>query len=210
MAVPVKMPLDCSALASIAVSIVVNSAPAYGTKELVGEAIKAFRGKVILSTKAALGPYLGPFDGSRIASKISARIGEDTSFVLSGRVLEKRVNASLHRLKTDYIDVFYLHTVTPAQYALALDRLVPTFNHLKESGKIRFVGITEAFGRYRTHRMLTRAIADSAFDCIMIGFNCLNQSGSPIAAEAKRQGTGIIGMYAVRSLRRKESCNSVE
>ena len=123
---------------------VVDSAPAYGTKELVGEAIKAFRGKVILSTKAALGPYLGPFDGSRIASKISARIGEDTSFVLSGRVLEKRVNASLHRLKTDYIDVFYLHTVTPAQYALALDRLVPTFNHLKESGKICFVGITEA------------------------------------------------------------------
>ena len=135
MAVPVKMPLDCSALASIAVSTLSILAPAYGTEELVGEAIKAFRGKVILSTKAALGPYLGPFDGSRIASKISARIGEDTSFVLSGRVLEKRVNASLHRLKTDYIDVFYLHTVTPAQYALALDRLVPTFNHLKESGQ---------------------------------------------------------------------------
>jgi L-galactose dehydrogenase len=82
----------------------IDSAPAYGTEELVGEAIKNRRGEVILATKAALGPYFGPFDGSRIASKLSARLGEDTSFVLSGPALEKRVNASLRRLRTDYVD----------------------------------------------------------------------------------------------------------
>jgi L-galactose dehydrogenase len=187
----------------------VDSAPAYGTEELVGEAIKDRRGEVILATKAALGPYFGPFDGSRIASKLSARLGEDTSFVLSGPALEKRVNASLRRLRTDHVDIFHLHTVTPGQYAPALERLMPMLHRLKESGKIRFVGITEAFPRDTGHRMLARAAGDGAFDCIMIGFNYLNQSGAPIAAEAKRQGTGIIAMCAVRGLRTKESLQTL-
>ena len=188
---------------------VVDSAAAYGTEDLVGEAIKGRRGEVILATKAALGPYFGQFDGSRIASKISARLGEETSFVLSGPALEKRVNASLRRLGTDYVDIFHLHTVTPGQYAPALDRLMPTLNRLKESGKIRFAGITEAFPRDTTHRMLARAAADGVFDCMMIGFNCLNQTGAPIAAEARRQGTGIFAMYAVRCLRSKESLQTL-
>ena len=82
------------------------------------------------------------------------------------------MDSSLRRLNTDYIDVLHLHTVTPGQYANALDRLLPTLHRLKEIGKIRCIGITEAFGRDRNHLMLTRAVGAGAFDCIMIGFNC--------------------------------------
>ena len=114
-----------------------DSAPTYGTEPIIGDAVKDCRSKVILSTKAALGPHFGPFDNSRLALRFSARIGEDTSFVLSAPALERRVNGSLRRLNTDYIDILHLHTVTPGQYANALDRLVPTLNRLKENGKIR-------------------------------------------------------------------------
>jgi L-galactose dehydrogenase len=86
---------------------------------------------------------------------------------------------------------------------------MPMLYRLKESGKIRFLGITEAFPRDTGHRMLARAAGDGVFDCIMIGFNYLNQSGALIAAEAKRQGTGIIAMYAVRGLRSKESLQTL-
>jgi L-galactose dehydrogenase len=183
----------------------IDSAPTYGTEDIVGAAVRGCRSNVILSTKAALGPYFGAFDGSRFASRVSARIGKETSFVLAGPALEARVNGSLRRLNTDYVDIFHLHTVTPGQYGPALDRLVPTLNRLKESGKIRFIGITEAFGRDRTHRMLAKAVASGAYDCIMIGFNCLNQLGAPIAAEAKRRGIGVIGMYVMRGLDSKKS-----
>ena len=182
-----------------------DTAPAYGTEDIVGSALRDCRAKVILSTKATLGPYFGPLDGSRFASKLSARIGEDTSFVLSGPALESRANTSLDRLKTDYIDIFHLHTVMPGQCGAVLDRLLPTLSRLKESGKIRFIGITEAFGRDQTHETLARAAATNIFDCIMIGFNCLHQSGAPIAAEASRRGIGVIGMHVARGLCSQES-----
>jgi aryl-alcohol dehydrogenase-like predicted oxidoreductase len=184
---------------------VIDSAVTYGTEQIVGKAIKDCRPKVVLSTKATLGPYFGGLDGYRSIARLAARLGEVTSCVASGWALEERVNSSLRRLKTDYIDVFYLHSVTPAQYAPALARVLPTLIRLKETGKIRWIGITEAFPRDTTHRMLTRAANDGVFDCIMIGFNCLNQSGAALAAQAKRSRSGVIVMYAVRALRRQES-----
>ena len=182
-----------------------DSAPTYGTESIIGDAVKDCRSKVILSTKAALGPHFGPFDNSRLALRLSARIGEETSFVLSAGALERRVDSSLRRLNTDYIDVLHLHTVTPGQYTNALDRLLPTLHRLKENGKIRCIGITEAFGRDRNHLMLTRAVGAGAFDCIMIGFNCFYHAGSLLGAEAKHRGIGVIGMYAMRGLGSKES-----
>ena len=161
---------------------------------------------VILSTKAALGPYFWGLDGYRTVSQaIRHGSAKRPAFVLSGRAMEKRVHASLRRLNTDYIDIFHLHTVTPGQYASALERALPALIRLKESGKVRWIGITEAFPRDTTHQMLARAATDGAFDCMMIALNFLNQSGAPIAAQAKRHGTGIMAMYAVRGLRGKES-----
>lgn len=177
---------------------VIDVAATYGTEELVGGAISGCRDQVVLSAKAALGPYFGKLDGYRTALRISARLGEVTSFVASGAEIESRLNASLRRLRTDYIDLFNLHTVTPMQYEPAVERVLPKLARLKEQGKIRWIGITEAFGRDPSHKMLGRAAADGAFDCIMIGFNLLNQSGAPIAAHAKKRGSGIIAMYAIR------------
>jgi aryl-alcohol dehydrogenase-like predicted oxidoreductase len=184
---------------------VIDSAASYGTEDLVGTAIKGSRAKLMLSTKAALGPYFWSWDGSRTASKLSARLGEETGFVSSGEAVEKRVDASLRRLNTDYIDIFHLHAVTPKQYTSALERALPVLIRLKESGKVRWIGITEAFPRDTTHQMLTRAAVEGVFDCMMIGLNCLNQSGAPIVAQAKRYGIGLIAMHTVRGLRGKKS-----
>ena len=52
-----------------------DTAPTYGTESIIGDAVKDCRSKVILSTKAALGPHFGPFDNSRVALRLSARIG---------------------------------------------------------------------------------------------------------------------------------------
>ena len=188
---------------------VLDTAPTYGTEDIIGTAIQGCRSQVILSTKAALGPFFGSLDDSRFASRLSARIGEVTSFVTSDQAIEKRVHGSLRRLKTDYIDIFHLHTVTPIQYERALQRARPVLFRLKESGKIRWIGITEAFPRDGAHQMLKRATATGLFDCIMIGFNCLNQSGVPIVTSAKAHKCGIMAMYAVRGLSEQKSLQTL-
>ena len=56
--------------------------------------------------------------------------------------------------------------------------------------------------------MLQRAATEGAFDCLMVGLNCLNQSGAAVVVQARRHRTGVIAMYAVRGLQGRESLQS--
>jgi L-galactose dehydrogenase len=181
----------------------------YGTDELVAKAIGKRRQEVILSAKTILGPPVWMFEGTRTASRLSARFSEVMSFVTSGSVIEKRLEATLRRIKTDYVDIFSLHGVTPGQCQAALDRLLPALLRLKEKGKVRFVGITESFGRDPGHLVLADAVAGGGFDTIMIGLNFVNRTGNRIAAEAKQHGTGVLAMHALRPFRSKASTESL-
>jgi L-galactose dehydrogenase len=181
----------------------------YGTDQLIASAIGKRRQEVILSAKTILGPHVWMFEGTRTASRLSARFGEVTSFVTSGNVIEKRLEATLRRLKTDYLDIFSLHGVTPGQCQAALDRLLPALLRLKEMGKARFVGITEAFGRDPGHLVLADAVSRGGFDTIMIGLNLVNRTGSGLTAEAKQHGTGVMAMYALRPFRSKANIESL-
>jgi aryl-alcohol dehydrogenase-like predicted oxidoreductase len=181
----------------------------YGTDKIVAKAVGKRRHEIVLSAKTVLGPPIWMLEATRTASRLSARLGEVASFVTSGEVIEKRLDASLRRLKTDYFDVFSLHGVTPGQYAAAVDRLLPSLLRLKEKGKIRSVGITESFGRDPQHTMLACAAASGSFDTIMLGLNIVNHAGSPIAAEARKNGIGVIAMHALRPFRNQASVESL-
>ncbi|MGW4242683.1 aldo/keto reductase [Nocardia sp. NPDC004722] len=96
------------------------------SEEVLGEAIRGRRDRLLLSTKAGLPTGPSPVDaGSGRARLISA------------------VEGSLRRLGTDHIDLFQLHAFdagTPVEEVLsALDQLV-------RSGKIRYVGASNFAG----------------------------------------------------------------
>ena len=181
----------------------------YGTDQLVAKAIGKRRQEVILSAKTILGPPVWMFEGTRTASRLSARFSEVMSSVTSGSVIEKRLEATLRRLKTDYVDIFSLHGVTPGQCQAVLDRLLPALSRLKEKGKVRFIGITESFGRDPGHQVLAKTVAGGGFDTIMIGLNLANRAGSRVAAVAKQHGTGVMAMCALRPFRSKASTESL-
>src|SRR2546425_7222980 len=78
-----------------------DTAEAYGpftNEELVGEALAPFRGRVVIATK--FGFKFGPKGG---------QVGMDSRPEHIKQVAE----ASLKRLKTDVIDLFYQHRVDP-------------------------------------------------------------------------------------------------
>jgi aryl-alcohol dehydrogenase-like predicted oxidoreductase len=161
----------------------IDTALVYGTEEAVGIATQRKRDTLIISTKSWVGR--GPAHGA----------GE----MLSAAELAENLNASLKRLKTDYVDVFHLHGVSAAQYHYSVKVLLPEMERLQAAGKIRFLGITEVFAFDTDHKMFQRALPDNHFDVIMVGFNLLNPSARksvfPLTIE---HDVGTLIMFAVR------------
>ncbi len=156
-----------------------DTAEVYGTEEIVGRALERIpRDEVVISTKKKF-PLSDPKNPA----------GE----------LKKSLEQSLRRLKTDYIDIYHVHGVEPQEYPYVLDNLVPDLLRLKEQGKIRFMGVTEAFIEDTKHQMLQRALEDRWWDIVMVGFNILNQSArAAVLSKTLERNTGVLVMFAVR------------
>lgn len=98
-------------------------------EELVGEAVKGIRDKVI------------------IATKMGVTHNEDRSLKLDSRpaTIRKSVEGSLKKLGTDYIDLYYQHRIDPK---VAPETVAETMAALIKEGKIRAWGISEATEDY--------------------------------------------------------------
>ena len=156
-----------------------DTAESYGTEEIVGKAIGQIpREQIIVSTKKAF-PLTDPGDPSR--------------------EVRKRLEQSLRQLRTDYVDVYHVHGVEPQDYRIASMEVLPVLFKLREEGKIRFVGITEAFVEDPAHSMLKRALKEDHWDVIMVGFNVLNQSArGAVLRAAMAKNVGVLIMFALR------------
>lgn len=107
-------------------------------EEILGQAIKGRREKVLISTKATF----------RFSQDDANAVGSSRFHLL------KQVEGSLKRLGTDYIDLFQLHgfdAVTPPEETLS------TLDHLVRAGKIRYVGCSNFSG---WHLMKSLAVSD--------------------------------------------------
>ena len=103
-------------------------APYYGrtlAETRLGEALRGRRDKILLATK------MGRYDKDR-----------DSGFDFSAQRVARSLEESLKRLQTDYVDVFQVHDVEYGRREQIVDETLPAILRLKESGKVRFVGIT--------------------------------------------------------------------
>jgi aryl-alcohol dehydrogenase-like predicted oxidoreductase len=157
----------------------IDTAEGYGTEEVVGQGIRGVRrDRIVISTKKAISPERP----------------------ISSADLRRGLEQSLRRLGTDYIDVYHLHGLRPALYEHAVRELVPEMLKLKDQGKLRAVGVSEAFNSDCGHEMLRRAVSDDCWDVMMIGFNILNQTARDRGlAAARRKNVGVLCMFAVRA-----------
>jgi L-galactose dehydrogenase len=172
-----------------------------GVDELLAEGLAGCRQDVLLSTKVHLGPDPPPFPNMHFANQLSSWLARRGGLVCPAATLRKRVERTLKALRTDRIDVLHLHAVSPKQYPLAVARLALELVKMKKEGKIRAIGITEAFLRDPGHTMLRAAVGDACVDMVMVGFNISNPSAAEfVIPHANAAGMGVIGMFAVRGL----------
>src|SRR3954447_21635532 len=172
-----------------------------GIDELLAEGLAGCRQDVVLSTKVHLGPEPFPFASMRLPNRASSWFARRSGFVCSATTLRRRVERMLKALRTDRIDVLHLHAVSPRQYPVAAARLVPELTKMKQEGKLRATGVTEAFLKDPVHTMLRSAVGDACVDTIMVGFNMANPSAAEfVIPKANAAGMGVIGMFAMRGL----------
>jgi aryl-alcohol dehydrogenase-like predicted oxidoreductase len=105
-----------------------DTAQIYGpfqNEELVGEAIRGKRDKLVIATKFGF-----RFDGTQITGVDSSPANIRTS-----------VEGSLKRLGIDTIDLYYQHRVDPNT---PIEETVGAMAELVREGKVRFLGLSEA------------------------------------------------------------------
>lgn len=153
-------------------------------EKLLGEALKGIRQDIILATK--VGNVWRP-DGS----------GWDWN--VSKDYINKAIDASLVRLKTDYIDLYQLHGGTNADN---YEEVIETLERLKDAGKIRAYGLSSirpnVFQYYSEHsaiisNMMQFSILDTRPRAYFTSFE--SNDVSVIARGALAQGV-LIGKSA--------------
>ena len=107
-----------------------DTAEVYGpftNEELVGEGLAPFREQVVIATKF----------GFKLDPKSGRSIGVDSR----PEHIKEVAEASLKRLRTDVIDLFYQHRVDPE---VPIEDVAGAVKELIEQGKVKHFGLSEA------------------------------------------------------------------
>jgi aryl-alcohol dehydrogenase-like predicted oxidoreductase len=107
-----------------------DTAEVYGpftNEELVGEALSPVRDQVVIATKFAF--------------KIDPTTGKQVGLDSRPAHIKEVAEASLKRLKTDVIDLFYQHRVDPN---VPIEEVAAAVKELIKEGKVKHFGLSEA------------------------------------------------------------------
>ena len=161
----------------------IDTSPFYGrgmSEVLLGVALDIPRDKYLLCTK--LGRYdLGHFD-------------------FSARRVAESIDVSLHRLRTDHLDIVLCHDIEFVPMQQIVDETLPALEHARQAGKLRFIG----FSGYP--QKIFQFICDQArVDCVL-NYNQYTLQNTRFADETipylKAKGVGVMnaGPFSARLL----------
>jgi len=99
----------------------------YTNEELLGQALAPFRGKVAIATKFGF--------------KLDPKTGKQAGLDSRPEHIKEVAEASLQRLKTDVIDLFYQHRVDSE---VPIEEVAGAVKELIQQGKVKHFGLSEA------------------------------------------------------------------
>jgi len=152
------------------------------SEKLIGEMSQGRRDRLVIATKYTL----------------AMQPGDPNSGGNHRKNLVRSVEASLQRLKTDYIDLLYLHawdgTTSPEEVLRAMDDIV-------RSGKVLYVGISDT-PAWQIARM--QAIADlrgwSPLIALQLQYSLAERTVErELLPMAKEMGLGVVPFFALAS-----------
>ncbi|MCZ6717546.1 MAG: aldo/keto reductase [Gammaproteobacteria bacterium] len=151
----------------------IDTADVYGwghAETLVGKAFKHHRDRLVIATKAGY------------------RVGQNGGGFkdYSPGYLKQAVEASLRRLRTDYIDLFQLHSV-PDDFEIP-EQSLEALEGLREAGKIRYYGASMA-----KLEMGIPMVEATQIYAIQVEYNLLHEAPArALSPKALERGVGLV------------------
>ena len=147
-----------------------DTAPGYGrgrSEELLGEGLKSVRKEVIICTKFG-----------HTAEGV-------TDF--STNAIRPSIEASMHRLQTDYLDIVLMHNPPREMMDGRVASQYEEFEKLKAAGKIRDYGVSLDW-----REEVEMVVDTTKSKALEVFFNALYQEPLPAFQKAQENGVGII------------------
>jgi aryl-alcohol dehydrogenase-like predicted oxidoreductase len=146
----------------------IDTAPAYGTSE------------------ERIGRLLADRDQWVIATKVGETFENGVShFDFSREAVQRSVEESLRRLRTDWLDLVLLHSDGDDLQVLEETDALPTLESLRESGKIRAIGAS-------TKTVEGGVRATELCDAVMLSLSRADSSQTPVIEAARQAQVGVL------------------
>jgi aryl-alcohol dehydrogenase-like predicted oxidoreductase len=162
----------------------IDTADAYSqglSEEILGRWLKTkSRHDLVIATKVRWGVSDGPNNSG-----------------LSRKHILNAVEGSLRRLGTDYIDLYQVHMWHPTT---PLEETLSTLNTLVESGKVRYIGVSN-FSGWQLQKAIdiSRQMGWEPFTCLQPLYNLLDRDVEwELVPVCKNEGLGVIPWSPLR------------
>ena len=150
----------------------IDTSPDYGISEQrIGQYISSRRSEFYLATKCGCS-YTQHEDHLEVAH------------VWKKEVIERNIETSLRRLRTDYVDILQFHGGDAE--TLQREGLIDVLVSLREQGLIRWIGMSSSLPR------LPALIELGIFDTFQIPYSCLAPEHDQWITRAAESGAGVI------------------
>jgi len=147
----------------------IDTAPAYGlSEERIGRALAHRRREFVLSTK----------------------VGEqfehgESHYDFSSAAVQSSVERSLRRLRTEVIDILFVHAPADDVAVLTGTDVVDVLLSLRQRGQVRFLG-------FSGKTVEAERMALEWADVLMVEYHMRDQTHAPVIADAQRRGVGVV------------------
>lgn len=118
------------------------------SEELIGEAFAGRRAEVVVASKGGM-------------------LADGKSMDFSVDYLRRALEGTLRRLRSDYVDLYQLHSPAPEAYG---DETVAFFQSAQREGKVRAIGLSA-----RSPQEALAGVERYGFPCVQVNFNLLDQ-----------------------------------
>ena len=149
--------------------------------------VAPYYGRTLAETR--LGEFLA---GKRNQVVLATKVGryDVAGFDFSAERVTNSVDESLHRLRTDWIDIIQIHDIEYGDREQIIHETIPALQRLKQAGKVRFVGIT-GYPLQQFADIITRSDVDTILSYCR--YDLLDTSLAEIlTSAAESEGVGLI------------------